>query len=113
MNVHDRFRHAIRRGLHFGASLLLGLCLTNLVLAQSPDKTQTSILKKTKPAASASLPDWNGVWVLADLFMDKQDSHASVATPPRASTAAKRTPPSRPKFKGEYAEQAKHCAAFA
>lgn len=54
-----------------------------------------------KPAeGSRASADWNGIWVLADTFMDKQDG-TSVATPGRVGEDDD-PPISEPKLKGQY-----------
>jgi hypothetical protein len=52
------------------------------------------------PKAPATVPNWNGIWVLAGTFMDKQDG-TSVATPGRAGEDDDPVV-SEPKLKGAY-----------
>jgi hypothetical protein len=110
MTMHEQIERAQQLSVWFAAAALLSLPLIDISRAATADKTQTAAPPASKSVAGR-VPDWNGVWVVADFFMDKQDSHASVATPPRASTIAKRMaevpPPVMPKLKGKYLEQGK------
>jgi hypothetical protein len=74
------------------SALLLGLGVLTATAASLAATDSTRGLRA--PA------DWNGIWVLADTFMDKQDG-TSVATPGRAGED--HDPPiSEPKLKGQY-----------
>jgi hypothetical protein len=62
--------------------------------------TAASLAAADSPKALRAPPDWNGIWVLADTFMDKQDG-TSVATPGRVGED--HDPPiSEPTLKGQY-----------
>jgi len=62
--------------------------------------------REATPVAADTPPDLNGIWVIADSFMDKQDG-TFLATPGRATDAP---PPaylaSTPPMQGEYLKQA-------
>jgi hypothetical protein len=72
------------------SALLLGLAVL----------TAASLAAADSPKAARARPDLNGIWVLADTFMDTQDG-TSVATPGRAGED--HDPPiSEPTLKGSY-----------
>jgi len=63
-----------------------------------PDAPRADTHSSSK--AKSAIPDWNGVWVIADSFMDKQDG-ASVAAPGRFDPSQTRSA-NLPLFKGDY-----------
>jgi hypothetical protein len=80
-------------GRHFISSLVAALvCATASGLAGAA----------TSEGPPAKRPDWNGVWVIADSFMDKQDG-TEVAAPGRFDPAEQASLAANvPAYKGQY-----------
>lgn len=103
--------------LHANHPLPSGLSLRDLPLSRAQRRGQQAFvvlllvlyacLQQAHSAAKAdpatARGDWDGVWVLADTFMDKQDG-TFLATPGRAGED-KDPPVSEPKLRGDYLKQ--------
>src|SRR5262245_30825254 len=76
--------------------LVLGNCAAGL-------ESSGASVRQTR-TAPAAVPDWTGIWVIKDSFMDKQDG-TSVAAPGRNDADDDLTHP-RPPLKGRYLQAA-------